>query len=114
MVQKAVYSTRGFSLFFLLKNFFYFFKQIIFLVYTILHSNHNEGVPPDTIPNSAVKPFSADDTLIGKVGRCFFYFLEYNSLSIYGNKICKKNRLVMLLKKKLLVKNFLRKTNLIF
>ncbi len=90
MVQKAVYSTRGFPLFFYWKNFFIFFKQIIFLVYTILHSNHNEGVPPDTIPNSAVKPFSADDTLNGKVGRCFFYFLRYNFLVFMVIKYARK------------------------
>ena len=55
-------------------------------MYIIDSSNHNEGVPPDSIPNSAVKTFGADDTLIGKVGRCFFYYFFMLKLTIAMKK----------------------------
>ena len=45
--------------------------------------DYSEGETPDPIPNSEVKPFSADDTATGgKVGRCqvfSFFFLGNNS-----------------------------------
>ncbi len=41
--------------------------------YTKLLGDHSESEPPDPIPNSEVKPLSADDSVAGchvKVGNC--------------------------------------------
>lgn len=75
-------------------------------MYIIDSSNHNEGVPPDSIPNSAVKTFSADDTLIGKVGRCFFYYFFMLKLTI----AMKKNQSFSLLIKQEIIKRKYKKS----
>ena len=43
-------------------NFKYIYK-IILVMYKILPGDYCKGVTPDPIPNSAVKPFSANGTL---------------------------------------------------
>ena len=45
----------------------------LYLLLTSLPGEHSESEPPDPIPNSAVKPLSADDSVAGchaKVGNC--------------------------------------------
>ena len=75
-------------------------------MYIIDSSNHNEGVPPDSIPNSAVKTFSADDTLIGKVGRCFLYYFFMLKLTI----VMKKSQSFSLLIKQEIIKRKYKKS----
>ena len=43
-------------------NFNYIYKEILFM-YKALPGDYCKGVTPDPIPNSAVKPFSANGTL---------------------------------------------------
>ncbi len=43
-------------------NFNYIYKEILFM-YKTLPGDYCKGVTPDPIPNSAVKPFSANGTL---------------------------------------------------
>ncbi len=48
-------------------------SQLICLVHTSLLGDHSEREPPDPIPNSEVKPLSADDSVAVchvKVGNC--------------------------------------------
>ena len=47
--------------------------QLVKTDYTSLLGDHSECEPPDPIPNSEVKPFSADDSVAvchAKVGNC--------------------------------------------
>jgi hypothetical protein len=49
----------------------------------VFPGDYSEGETPDPIPNSAVKPFSADDTTIGgKVGHRQGFFLFLRSAKI--------------------------------
>ncbi len=41
----------------------------------------SDSDPPDSIPHSAVKPVSADGTLLGRVGRCREYCIEKHKKS---------------------------------
>ncbi len=46
----------------LYKIFYYIYKYLLFM-YKNLPGGYCKGVTPDPIPNSAVKPFSANGTL---------------------------------------------------
>jgi hypothetical protein len=48
------------DLFFALRNIVY---KIILFMYKTMPGDYCKGVTPDPIPNSAVKPFSANGTL---------------------------------------------------
>ena len=54
---------------------------------TSLLGEHSESEPPDPIPNSEVKPLSADDSVAGchaKVGNCQAFNTKTQSLMRLG------------------------------